>query len=122
MAEFNSVEELGLCVLHVGINNENEEEARKVAEEFHTLMGFIPNETEAAIFASPLIEVMKSMGAGKMGHIAIGTHDVAKAAEYFKSTGMGVKEETAKYDENGELIFIYLAKEIGGFALHLKKY
>ncbi len=122
MSEFNSVEELGLCVLHVGINNENAEEAGKVAEEFHTLMGFIPKEGNSSYFASPLIEVMKSKGPGKNGHIAIGAHDVAKAAEYFRSTGMGVKEDTAKYDENGEMIFVYLEKEIGGFAIHLKKY
>jgi hypothetical protein len=122
MAEFNSVEELGLCVLHIGINADGEEDARKIAEEFRTLMGFIPDEGAGSIFASPLIEIMKKDGPGEKGHIAIGAHDVAKAAEYFKSTGMGVKEDTAKYDENGEMFFIYLAKEIAGFAIHLKRY
>ncbi len=122
MAEFNSVQELGLCVLHIGINADGEEDARRIAEEFRTLMGFIPDENPGSIFSSPLIEIMKQDGPGKKGHIAIGAHDVAKAAEYFRSTGMGVKEDTAKYDESGELTFIYLAKEIAGFAIHLKKY
>ncbi len=122
MAEMNSVKELGLCVLHVGINANGEEDGRKMAEEFRTLMGFIPEENPKSIFASPLIEIMKFDGPGTHGHIAIGAHDVDKAAEYFKSTGMGVKPETAVYNEDGTLKFIYLAKEIGGFAIHLKQY
>lgn len=122
MAEFNSVEELGLCILHIGINTQNAEEAREIAEQFHTLMGFIPDEGEGSIFASSLIEVMKFEGPGSMGHIAIGAHDVDKAADYFRSTPMGVKEETALYNEDGSMKFIYLGKEIAGFAIHLKQY
>ena len=67
-------------------------------------------------------EIMKFGGPGRNGHIAIGAHDVDRAAEYFKSTGMGVKPETAVYNEDGTLKFIYLDKEIGGFAIHLKQY
>lgn len=122
MAVKNSVEELGLCVLHIGINAEGEEDGRKMAEEFRTLMGFVPDENPDSIFASPLVEIMKFGGPGAKGHIAIGAHDVDKAAEYFQSTGMGIKPETAKYNEDGTLKFIYLAKEIGGFAIHLKQY
>ncbi len=122
MAEMNSVEELGLCILHIGVNADGEEDARRLAEEFRTLMGFVPKEGRSSIFASPLVEIMKKDGPGEKGHIAIGTHDVAKAAEYFRSTGMGLKEETAQYSESGELTFIYLARQIGGFAIHLKKY
>ncbi len=119
--EFNSVEELGLCVLHVGINATDEEDANRIAEEFRTLMGFIPKFGNSSIFASPLIEIMKKKGRGEKGHIAIGTKDVDKAAAYFETTGMGVKKETAKYLEDGTMEFVYLDKEIGGFAIHLKK-
>ena len=122
MAEMNSVKELGLFVLHVGINADGEEDGRRMAEEFRTLMGFLPDENPNSIFASPLIEIMKFGGPGAKGHIAIGAHDVDKAAEYFRSTGMGVKPQTAVYNEDGTLKFIYLAREIGGFAIHLKQY
>jgi len=119
--EFNSVEELGLCVLHVGINADGEEDANRIAEEFRTLMGFIPRFGNSSIFASDLIEIMKKDGPGEKGHIAIGTKDVDKAAKYFESTGMGLKKETAAYNEDGTLKFIYLDKQIAGFAIHLKQ-
>ena len=120
--EFNSVEELELCVLHIGINADGEEDAKRIAEEFRTLMGFIPKFGNSSIFASPLVEIMKKDGPGEKGHIAIGAHDVDKAAEYFKSTGMGVKMDTAAYNEDGTMKFVYLEKEIAGFAIHLKQY
>ncbi len=118
----NSVEELGLCVLHIGINANGEEDALAIAEQFKTLMGFIPKVGNSSIFASPLVEIMKKDGPGEKGHIAIGAHDVDAAAAYFKSTGMGVKEETATFNEDGTMKFIYLAQEIAGFAIHLKQY
>ena len=120
--EFNSVEELELCVLHIGINADGEEDAKRIAEEFRTLMGFIPKFGNSSIFASPLVEIMKKDGPGEKGHIAIGAHDVDKAAEYFKSTGMGVKMDTATYNKDGSMKFVYLEKEIAGFAIHLKQY
>lgn len=122
MAEFDSVKELGLCVLHIGINNDNADEARAVAEQFHTLLGFPLNEGEGSIFASTLVEVMKFNAPGTVGHIAIGTHDVDAAADYFKSTGMGIREDTALYNEDGTMSFVYLGQEIAGFAIHLKQY
>lgn len=70
--EFNSVEELDLCVLHIGINADGEEDAKRIAEEFRTLMGFIPKFGNSSIFASPLVEIMKKDGPGEKGHIAIG--------------------------------------------------
>lgn len=85
-------------------------------------MGFIPKFGNSSIFASPLVEIMKKDGPGKKGHIAIGAHDVDKAAEHFKSTGMGVKMDTATYNEDGTMKFVYLEKEIAGFAIHLKQY
>jgi 2-dehydro-3-deoxyphosphogluconate aldolase/(4S)-4-hydroxy-2-oxoglutarate aldolase len=120
--EFDSVKELGLCVLHVGINANGEEDAKKIAEDFQTLMGFVPKFGNSSIFASPLIEIMKNGGPGEKGHIAIGAHDVDKAAAYFESTGMGINKDKAKYNEDGTMQFVYLSKEIGGFAIHLKQY
>ena len=115
--EYDAVKELGLCVLHVGINANGEEDALKIADEFQTLMGFIPRVGNSSIFASDLIEIMK-----KDGHIAIGCHDVDAAVAFFEKRGMGVKPETAKKNPDGSLMFIYLDKQIAGFAIHLKKY
>ncbi|SFG20269.1 VOC family protein [Oribacterium sp. WCC10] len=120
--DFDAVKELGLCVLHVGINADGEEDALRIANEFQTLMGFLPRVGNSSIFSSDLIEIMKKDGPGEKGHIAIGTHDVAKAAAFFEKRGMGLKKETAKYNEDGSMMFIYLDKMIAGFAIHLKQY
>ena len=120
--DFDAVKELGLCVLHVGINADGEEDAIRIADEFHTLMAFIPRVGNSSIFASDLIEIMKKDGPGEKGHIAIGAHDVDKAAAFFEKRGMGLKKETAQHNEDGTLKFIYLDKMIAGFAIHLKQY
>lgn len=120
--DYDAVKELGLCVLHVGINANGEEDALKIADEFQTLMGFIPRVGKSSIFASDLIEIMKKDGPGEKGHIAIGCHDVDAAVAFFEKRGMGVKAETAKKNPDGSLMFIYLDKQIAGFAIHLKQY
>ena len=85
-------------------------------------MAFIPRVGNSSIFASDLIEIMKKDGPGEKGHIAIGAHDVDKAAAFFEKRGMGLKKETAQHNEDGTLKFIYLDKMIAGFAIHLKQY
>lgn len=120
--DYDAVKELGLCVLHVGINANGEEDAMRIADEFQTLMGFIPRVGHSSIFASDLIEIMKKDGPGEKGHIAIGCHDVDAAAAFFEKRGMHTKKETATYNEDGTMKFIYLEKQIGGFAIHLKQY
>ena len=49
-------------------------------------------------------------------------HDVDAAVAFFEKRGMGVKPETAKKNPDGSLMFIYLDKQIAGFAIHLKQY
>ncbi len=120
--DYDAVKELGLCVLHVGINADGDEDAMRIAQEFQDLMGFLPRVGNSSIFSSDLIEIMKKDGPGEKGHIAIGTHDVKAAAEFFEKRGMGLKKETEKYTEDGRLMFVYLDKQIAGFAIHLKLY
>lgn len=122
MADFDPVKELGLKVLHVGINAKGKDDAMRIAKDFETLMGFMPRTTPISVFASDLVEIMYENGRGENGHIGIGTTDVEKAVEYFKGRGMGTIKETEQRDENGKLTFVYFDREIGGFAVHLKKY
>ena len=97
MAEFS--------LAHVGINAQNPEEARRAAELFCTLFGFELKDGNSSIFAGAGVEVMKTPYRGTMGHIAIGTPDVAAAR--------------AKFKADGRLNAIYLTDEICGFAVHL---
>lgn len=110
---------LGFKLAHVGLNCENEEQARKRAGEFSNLFNFSLKETNSSIFAGGIIEVMKAPYRGAMGHIAIKTNYIDRAVNYLSYKGFKFDENTAKYDSNGNLKSIYLENEIGGFGIHL---
>lgn len=110
---------LGFEIAHVGINMSSSEEANSVADAFNDIFGFAKKEGNSSIFAASYIEVLKSPFLGKNGHIAIRTNSVERAVFHLKFKGIEFNEETAKYDENGNLQTIYLNNDAGGFATHL---
>jgi 2-dehydro-3-deoxyphosphogluconate aldolase / (4S)-4-hydroxy-2-oxoglutarate aldolase len=110
---------LGFEIGHVGINMESAQEAHSVADVFDNTFGFTKKEGNSSIFASSFIEVLKSPFLGKNGHIAIKANSVDRAVRYLEFKGVEFNEDTAKYDEKGNLQTIYLKNEAGGFALHL---
>lgn len=113
-----TLEELGFELRHVGINCNSEEEACDVAGRFDTIFGFTKKVGNSSVFAGKAVEAMKTPYLGKIGHIAVGTTDVAKAVEYLESQGVEFDMETAKY-KNDKMIAVYIKEEIGGFAVHL---
>jgi 2-dehydro-3-deoxyphosphogluconate aldolase/(4S)-4-hydroxy-2-oxoglutarate aldolase len=110
---------LGFSLAHVGINAAGEEEAVKTARLFETLFGFTQKAGAASIFAGEGIEVMNPPYLGRNGHIAIGTSSLKRAAAHLERKGFTFKADSAKTDSKGDVIAIYLAGEIAGFAVHL---
>ena len=111
---------LNLAVGHIGINNENEEEAKKTAQMLSMLMGKdVERESAKGMFVGSEFEIMKSKGPGKCGHIAILTNSVERAIYHLSNRGVKFNEETATYNDDGTRKFIYLAEEFGGFGIHL---
>jgi 2-dehydro-3-deoxyphosphogluconate aldolase/(4S)-4-hydroxy-2-oxoglutarate aldolase len=110
---------LGFEVQHVGINMPDAGTADKTASAFETLFGFIKQERSVSFFSSSGIEIMKKQFLGKNGHIAVGTNSVSRARYYLQRVGVVFNEETASYDEVGNLRTIYMKEEIGNFAVHL---
>lgn len=104
---------------HIGINAENEQEARRAAALFAALFGFEIREGSSSIFAGGVVELMKTPYLGKNGHIAIGTPDVAAAKASLEARGFAFDESTAKHKPDGTLNAVYLKDEICGFAVHL---
>lgn len=105
---------LGLKVAHIGINTENEEEAKKAAGLFAAMFGFAQKEGNSSIFVGEKeVEIMKKQYLGKNGHIAIATNTLPRAIAYFKACGYAFREETVT-DKAA-----YFQDEIAGFALHL---
>ena len=111
---------LGLEFVHMGINNENKEEAEKGAKLFNLMFGLSLKETSKSTFAGDAFEFMHKKGPGKCGHIGIRTHFVDRAMAYFKRMGFEFDESTITYDEkSGKPKFVYFKDEICGFAIHL---
>ncbi len=105
---------LGFEVKHIGINCGSEEEALKAAKVFEAMFGFDYAVGNSSIFAGgKSIEIMKSNGRGKYGHIAIGTNTLPRAVAYFRNKGIAFAEETLTEKA------VYFQDEIAGFAVHL---
>ncbi len=104
---------------HVGINCQNGDEARCIAEQFAAIFGFSVTEGQNSVFAGKAVECMKAPHLGKNGHIAICTPDVSAAVQELEAKGIAFNYSSAKYKPDGSLKVIYLAEEIGGFAIHL---
>ncbi len=110
---------LGLELAHIGINTASENEAQKVAGDVAELFNHPIKEGNSSIFVGAGVEVLKSPYLGQNGHIAYRTNYLKRAVNYLEARGIKFDEDTAKYDEKGNLLAIYMKNEIGGFAFHL---
>ena len=111
---------LGLEFVHMGINNENAEEAMRGAKLFELMFGMPIRETSKSIFAGEAFEFMNGKGPGKCGHIAIRTNFVDRAIAYFERLGIAIDHSSITYDEkSGKPKFAYFKDEVCGFAIHL---
>ncbi|MEG2421180.1 MAG: VOC family protein [Oscillospiraceae bacterium] len=113
--------ELQFSLGHVGINQQDDGEAKKTVALLGELFGFPARETDGSYFVNDQFEVMKMPFLGKMGHVAILTADVAKAKTYLEGKGIAFNESTANRNDEGKLMAIYFQDEIAGFAFHLKQ-
>ena len=109
---------LGFELAHIGINCDSETEAEKTADAFDGLFGFTKKVGNRSVFAGTAVEAMKSKGLGSKGHIAVATNSVVRAKNYLEMMGYKFNEESAKF-KGDKMTAIYLADEIGGFAVHL---
>ena len=112
---------LGFKLAHIGINCENKESATSSAKLICTLFGLDYKEGNKSTFCGSEFELMHTPYYGKNGHIAIATNFPDRAKAYLESQGIEFIDETAGYDDKGNLKIIYLKEEIAGFAIHLVK-
>ena len=109
---------LGFELAHIGINADNAQASSKIALEFGNAFDFNVKQGNSSIFAGSGIEVNKGKGLGDMGHIAIKTNSIERAAYYLESKGYTIDWSTEK-SKNGKIIAVYMQSQIGGFAVHL---
>jgi len=110
---------LGFELAHVGINAADSQEASQIAEAFNGLLGLTLKDGTSSIFAGSAIEAMKSQGFGEKGHIGFKTNYLTRAVKYLERKGYRFIESSIKVGLDGKPSVIYLADEIGGFAIHL---
>ncbi len=109
---------LGLKLQHVGIHEHDDQSAEKTAAFLAKVLQFDERNTPGSVFVGSQFEILKSKGLGEHGHIAIGTHFIDRAVEYFARLGIRTKPET-RSERNGQLATVYLDLDIAGFAVHL---
>ncbi|MDR2601565.1 MAG: hypothetical protein LBC53_03820 [Spirochaetaceae bacterium] len=110
---------LNFHIVHVGMNAKDMPSAEAAANDFFAAFGFSPDKRSASVFAGPQIEIMSGVaGTGTHGHLALGTSNIEKAAEYLKKKGYAFKAGSEKYKDK-KMIAVYLEKEFSGFAVHL---
>lgn len=110
---------LGFDMAHIGINTPDADTAIDVSKKFSNIFSLPLKEGNSSNFAGTGIEVNKSMGLGKNGHIAIKTNSIPRAVAYLERNGVEVDLSTAKGPAGGPPVAVYLKEEIGGFAVHL---
>lgn len=108
---------LGFELMHIGINNENAEEAEKGAKMLSALTGMPIKEGKGGFFTGTAFEVLKSVKRGKNGHIAIGTKDLLRAKWHLERRGFAFDDIIL--NDAGKPNAVYIKDEICGFAIHL---
>lgn len=109
---------LGLEIVHIGVNCENEAQARAEGAQLAKLFALpVHDRGSKCDFVGDMFEVMKRPGRGAKGHIAIGTRDIVRARFHMELRGFEFDEPML--DETGRLKAIYLKSDIAGFAIHL---
>jgi len=112
---------LGFSLAHVGLNGMDKREGLMNANWFSERFGFPVKEGEKSNFAGTFVECGNMQFPGKNGHIAFFTNSPERAVAYFNRNGVPLRDEFKKVDANGNLVAVYLAEEIGGFAVHILK-
>ncbi len=112
---------LGFTLMHVGVNCADAQEAAQTAHTFEALFGMTAQEGTGSYFNDTCIEVMKKVGPGTHGHLAIGTNYMNRAVAYLQRQGVEFNWDSAVYNDKKQLVLIYLKNEVAGFGVHLKQ-
>ena len=108
---------LGLELKHIGINNENEEQAKKNAGIFSLITG-LPVSDTGAYFVGKEFEILKKNYLGTHGHIALQVNNLMRAKWHIEQRGFEFNEDSLSL-KDGKPNAIYLKDEVAGFAVHI---
>lgn len=104
-------------IVHVGINCENEDEAKATSASFAKMFGWEQKVGNSSVFAGTAVECMKTPFKGKNGHIAVACNSLRRAVYQLNSQGIETEKSAAETDADTKAV--YLKDEFSGFAVHL---
>ncbi len=110
---------LDFTLAHVGVNCADRQQAEANANAMGALLSLSVRIDSASAFAGNAIEYMYAPGRGTCGHIAFATANIDRAEYHLRRCGIAFDDASRKTDPAGNTKAIYLADEIGGFAIHL---
>jgi 2-dehydro-3-deoxyphosphogluconate aldolase/(4S)-4-hydroxy-2-oxoglutarate aldolase len=110
---------LGFQIAHIGINTDDETEAKNTANIFGQIMGAQVKEGNSSIFVTEGIEICKQKGRGANGHIGINTNNISRAIHFLSKKGFEINKTTYKKNQSDNIVAVYLEQEVTGFAIHL---
>ena len=110
---------LGFDLAHVVINCENTEQAERDSSKIESIFGLKKTDAGASVTNADILHFMKSRSYGKNGQIAICSNFIERAVFYLKEAKKEFIDESARFDSDGKLIWIYLDNIVGGFAIKL---
>ena len=109
---------LGLEIVHIGVNCENEAQAKAEGAQLAKLFALpVHDHGPKCDFIGDMFEVMKAPGRGAKGHIAIGTRDIVRAKFHMELRGFEFDEPML--NDKGKMNAVYLKNDIAGYAIHL---
>lgn len=108
----------GLEFAHVGINNENKENAEKTIALLQTL-GMVRKDGNSSTFLDTTIEVLPIIFHGQNGHLGFRCINVERTIAYLATKGLTVNEKTIAKDPKGRIKSCYFNEDASGFAVHL---
>lgn len=107
-------------LIHLGINQDNSEEAEKNAQLLCHLFGFTYYKKPKSHFAGRSFEVMNGKGRGIHGHIGIYTPYPQRAMHHLQKKGITfIEDSITRNKKTNQINFVYLDLEIAGFGIHL---
>lgn len=109
---------LNITLCHIGINSADNDTCEATANSIAQLTGALTKPGNSSVFVGSQFEIMRKVGRGTNGHIALGVSNVERAVRYFESQGFEFEKDSLVSDEKGAKA-IYFKGEFGGFGIHL---
>ncbi len=118
-ASASAAKKLGLKISHIGVNPQSDVEFDEVTRLFSLILGVEVMQTPVSCMVGTQVEVMKPLGRGKNGHIAIHSDNIPAAEHFMQECGFEIDETSRRLAADGTTHLVYLEQPICGFDIHL---